>query len=686
MARVLIVDDNEDLRTAWRALLEVAGHEVVEAAHGKEALSRIAKRGAPVDVVLLDLLMPEMDGRTFLDRLQREPGKKPPVIVTSEFLGLVDTPRVVARLKKPVRKEDLLVAVASAAASAETTGDLPIPARGHILVVEDDAATRGMLVRYLQGKRFQVTAVEDGHEALNVLAAVPFDLVLLDLMMPGANGHDVLRRMRATPALKKTPVIVASAAAAPEDIEHALALGADDYVTKPFDLRVLAARVEGRAKRRGSALVDARAIGPGTILDEKYAIEERVDGGGFGTVFKGKHLALQSPIAVKVLSSSARTREEVDALRAEGVAACRLQHPNAVRVHDFAVLEGGVAYLVMELLDGPSFARELTGKPLALTRVVQVVVPVCNVLAAAHAQRLVHRDVKPANVVLHRGSTGEIVKVVDFGIAAFADEHGTPREADGSVPGTLSYMAPESLAGDALTAKADVFAVGVILYEALTGEKPFGVPDVDVYEFVARVQHATPSPPSSKNPRLHAKVDEIVLSALARDPAARPTAQDLARGLREVLVYDDVAASRPTRLPVAHAALEPARKVLLVEDDDDLRAALTDALVEQGFSVVGAEDGEAGFRALVEMGACDVVLLDLQLPVLSGRGFVDRIRSYVRFRGTPVVTMTAFDTFVAPPGVAAVLKKPLDVGHVAAVLRASANARHVGRADAKTPA
>ena len=679
MTRVLLVDDNEDLRTAWRAMLEASGHQVIEAAHGKEALARLDVSPVP-DVVLLDLLMPEMDGRTFLEHLHRRAGKQPPVVVTSEFLGLMDTPNVVSRLKKPVTRDDLLTAVTTAAGtSADTTADLPKKPRAHVLVVEDDRATREMLARYLQGKGYQVTTAEDGHDALNRLEDVTFDLVVLDLMMPGVNGHEVLRRMRKTPALKKTPVIVASAAAAPEDIERALALGADDYVTKPFDLRLLAARVHGRAKRRGTPVLEARALGPGAVLDEKYLLEERLDGGGFGSVFRGKHLALQSRIAVKVLTSSARTQEEVEALRAEGVAASRLTHPNAVRVHDFSVLEGGVAYLVMELLEGPSFLREVSAAPLSLSRVVQVMVPVCNVLAAAHAQKIVHRDVKPANIVLHRGSTGEIVKVVDFGIAAFTGEHGDAREADGSVPGTLAYMAPEALAGEVITSKADVFAVGVILYEALTGRKPFGVPTADVFDFVGAVQHGAPPPPSSKNARLHAKVDELVLACLAVAPRARPAAADLARQLRELLVYDESAAMPRGRVSVPVQATSVALRVLLVEDDFDLRAELAAQLVERGFTVVEAEDGEAAFRSLVEEGDFDLALVDLQLPQLSGRGLADRMKTYVRFRGIPVVAMTAFDTFMSPAGAVAVLKKPLDIDHVATVLLGAARSRAAAR-------
>jgi hypothetical protein len=161
---------------------------------------------------------------------------------------------------------------------------------------------------------------------------------------------------------------------------------------------------------------------PGTVLDGKYRLDEELGAGGFGVVFRGRHLVLDRPIAIKVFRPVPGNDSALGLQRflREGAAAARLAHPNAVRVFDSAVSVEGVAYLIMELLRGRSVAAELAERgPLSLRRCAAIAARVADVLAAAHRQGILHRDIKPANVFLHHGEGGETVKVVDFGIAKF---------------------------------------------------------------------------------------------------------------------------------------------------------------------------------------------------------------------------------------------------------------------------
>jgi hypothetical protein len=161
---------------------------------------------------------------------------------------------------------------------------------------------------------------------------------------------------------------------------------------------------------------------PGTILDGKYRLDEELGSGGFGIVFRARHLTLDVPIAVKVFRPVAGNDSSLELQRflREGATAARLNHPNAVRVLDSGVSTGGVAFLAMELLRGRSLAREIAAiGALSLRRAATVGATVADVLAAAHRQGIVHRDIKPDNIFLHHNGGEEVVKVVDFGIAKF---------------------------------------------------------------------------------------------------------------------------------------------------------------------------------------------------------------------------------------------------------------------------
>ena len=279
-----------------------------------------------------------------------------------------------------------------------------------------------------------------------------------------------------------------------------------------------------------SALTEAL---PGTVLDDKYKLEERIGSGSFGTVYRGVHLLLQQRVAVKVFRPyvSADGVDALERFRQEGVAASRLRHPNAVAVLDFGVAAESIAYLVMEFLEGHTLADEMhtTGR-MTPARCAEILVPVCEVLASAHTQGLVHRDIKPGNIFLHRDRGGELVKVIDFGIAKLvgepADAIARPGTRTGLLVGTPVYIAPERFEGSVYDGAVDVYAVGVTLYEMLSGVLPFAAaPNAWIRAMVHMLE-----PPTSLlkfDAGIPTALDDLARRALARDPRDRPSAKEL---------------------------------------------------------------------------------------------------------------------------------------------------------------
>jgi serine/threonine protein kinase len=240
-------------------------------------------------------------------------------------------------------------------------------------------------------------------------------------------------------------------------------------------------------------------------------------------------------VAVKIFkTTSATTPEQRARFQREGIAACRIHHPNAVAVFDFGVTPEGITYLVMELLEGYSLADELNSAgSLGLARTLEIIQPICDVLTEAHEQGIIHRDLKPANIFLHQTRHAEVVKVVDYGIAKILDDEVGPAGGQqltlvGHVLGTPAYMAPERLQNKPYDGHADVYSVGILLYRMLGGHLPFESPDGDPLKVALMQLNDTPPPLRDLNPEVSPAVEALVLRALDKNPARRPSAAELA--------------------------------------------------------------------------------------------------------------------------------------------------------------
>ncbi|HAF13727.1 MAG TPA: hypothetical protein DHU55_04400 [Blastocatellia bacterium] len=290
----------------------------------------------------------------------------------------------------------------------------------------------------------------------------------------------------------------------------------------------------------------------GHTLDDKYLLEERLGIGGMGTVYRARHLLIDRPVAVKVLNErfveddAARTR-----FRREARAAGRLQHANAVTVTDYGQSQDGYVYLVMELLEGRTL-RDVLAKeaPLDAARSVSLMLQISAAVAAAHEAGIIHRDLKPANVfIVQRAEVPAVVKVLDFGIAKLAaealdeDEPMTLTQV-GAMIGTPRYMSPEQCDGAALTPASDVYSLGVILYEMLTGTVPFS--GSSPLAIAMKHTSETPRSPRELVSSIPPALEQVVLHTLEKSPEDRPAN---AAEFREELL------ATAERLGLEHAAI-----------------------------------------------------------------------------------------------------------------------------------
>jgi serine/threonine-protein kinase len=261
---------------------------------------------------------------------------------------------------------------------------------------------------------------------------------------------------------------------------------------------------------------------PGSVvLGRRYALGEKIGAGGFSEVWRANDVVLARPVAIKLLHLGyAQHAEALTRFRAEAQHAGGLSHENIARVYDYGEPDPPQPpYLVMELVAGPSLAGMLAAGPLDPARGLDIVAQTASGLHAAHLAGLVHRDIKPGNLLL---APGGVVKITDFGIARAADS--APVTGTGQLVGTPGYLAPEQAMGEPATPASDLYALGIVAYECLAGAPPFTGPALAV----ALAHRERPLPPLPG--QVPADVAALVLELTAKNPAARPrSAGEVAR-------------------------------------------------------------------------------------------------------------------------------------------------------------
>ncbi|NBE56686.1 serine/threonine-protein kinase, partial [Streptomyces boluensis] len=261
------------------------------------------------------------------------------------------------------------------------------------------------------------------------------------------------------------------------------------------------------------------------VLAGRYELGELLGRGGMGEVWAAWDSVVRRQVAVKLLKRGGGSADEERRLLREAHTAGGLNHPGVVTVHDLGQDEDGTPYLVMELLAGHDLSRVLRQDgPPTVERAVDLAAATAAALAVAHDAGIVHRDLKPGNLMLTPDGT---VKILDFGLARFATTATTASQAIG----TPAYMPPERLLGRPGDARGDLYALGCVLHELLTGDSPFGnlEPAAAMFAHV----HTEPNPPSTKRVDVPAALDALVLDLLAKSPDDRPaTAHEVHERLR----------------------------------------------------------------------------------------------------------------------------------------------------------
>jgi len=345
----------------------------------------------------------------------------------------------------------------------------------------------------------------------------------------------------------------------------------------------------------------------------RYVLERKIGAGSMGSVWLALDEQLQRRVALKLMppqhlaSSEARRQFEQEAK-----AVAQIQSPHVVQIHDYGV-DGGAPYIVMELLAGEDLAARLRrhGR-LAPAAATQLLNQIARGLSAAHGAGIVHRDLKPANLFLARQDAGEVMKVVDFGLARL-HVRGATREGDGALVGTLRYMSPEQMHGDSVDHRSDLWSLAVVLYQAVTGRFPF--PDEAIPDLMDWAPGKPPMRPEGVPGELGEKLNAFFERALDFDPARRfQSALELASAFAAAV--EDTRPARP-------------EQILVVDDEPDIvrlmRQLFRKQLKEGVYEFVFASDGEDALEKLRQHPDIAVAMIDINMPRMDGLTFLGRV-------------------------------------------------------------
>ena len=480
-----------------------------------------------------------------------------------------------------------------------------------ILVVDDVEDNREVLRRRLAREGYAVECASNGREALDRIASAPFDLVLLDVMMPEVDGYAVLEQLKSNPATRDIPVIMISALDDMPSVVRCIERGAEDFLPKPFDAVLLRARISASLEKkrlrdkekeyledvhrvieaaiavegdqytpgllqsigqrddelghlarvfegmvnqvkaredrlrerirelRGdidvarrqtaeyAATIDPGNLKSGARFADRYEIITVVGRGGMGTVYRARDLELGQEVAIKTLRPEFLVDDTIlERFKSEIRLTYRITHKNVVRTHYFGEWSGAY-YLTMEFVEGVTLRQLMdTRGHLGIPSTLAIGVQLAESLAVAHEQGVIHRDIKPQNLLLDAEG---MLKVMDFGIARLTERTSGLTEV-GLVIGTPAYMSPEQLLADQLDERSDLYSTGLVLFECLTGRLPFEAKST--VSLIGKIMSEQPPSAVSLNPEVPSALSSLIAKLIARMPEDRiQSAQELAKQL-----------------------------------------------------------------------------------------------------------------------------------------------------------
>ncbi len=484
-AHILVVDDQEDNRTVLERRLTRQGHTVECVSGGHAALSQL--QNGRFDLVLLDVLMPDLDGLAVLERIKANPNTRDiPVIMISALDDVASVVRCIERgaedhLPKPFD---------------------PVILRARIGACLEKKRLRDVELEYLRevGRVIDAaTAVEAGTYVGGGLAEV------------ARRGDELGRLARVFDTMA--------------DHVRAREMRLKDQV-EALRREIAGATLSSRPVSQS----EAPSLPTGSLLADRYEIHEEIGSGGMGMVYRALDRELNEQVAIKTLRAEMlREPGLLDRFKSEIRLARHISNKHVVRTHDIGERDG-VYYLTMEYVEGITVRSLLdTRGRLAVAPTLAIASQLAQSLVAAHEQGVIHRDIKPQNLLLDANG---VLKVMDFGVARLRGVSTGVTEV-GQLVGTPQYMAPEQLLGEDFDERVDLFAMGVVLFECLTGRLPFE--GTNVMSIIARLMRDEAPSPSSLNPDVSEEVSALVLRLLSKEPTGRPaTASDVVRQLSDV--------------------------------------------------------------------------------------------------------------------------------------------------------
>jgi len=397
-----------------------------------------------------------------------------------------------------------------------------------ILVVEDDLALLETLKSFLETENFEVVSSRDGEEGFRLACREKIDLILLDFGLPSLNGLEICKRLRTKGIF--TPIIMLTGEKKEEvDKVLGLELGADDYLIKPFGTKELLARIKAvlRRTKPDAAVVEEAyhktrtlqtpisKLTRGTTLASRYEVIEELGRGGMGKVYRVLDKKIEEEVALKLLNPEIGVDEKtIERFRNELKFARKISQRNVCRMYDLSE-EEGTHFITMEYVPGEDLKSTIRRMgQLSVGKAIFIAKQVCDGLSEAHQLGVVHRDLKPQNIMIDKKGNA---RIMDFGIARSLEVKGLTDT--GMMIGTPEYMSPEQAEGRDVDLRSDIYSLGIILYEMVTGRVPF---EGDTPLSIA-LKHKVEIPrnPKEINDQIPEDLSRVILICMEKDKEKR---------------------------------------------------------------------------------------------------------------------------------------------------------------------
>ena len=407
----------------------------------------------------------------------------------------------------------------------------------NILLIEDEPQLREMLAEILAADGFDVKTAENGLVGVRMAKELNPDVIISDIIMPGLDGYGVLKELQADARTADIPFIFLTALVDHESLRSGMRLGADDYLVKPVDTEDLIAAVKTRLAKRQAARQYHRSGPEGSSDDPtledrtrvfntsrtvgNYRLLKVIGEGASGVVFLCERVSDKLECAIKLLKMNLKKGKSQEAhvrrFINEANAISQLNHPNIVNFIEFGYSGAGAdrhPYIVMEHFPSVSLARRLEeGVDWDYKMKVSVIIQVACAIAAVHAGKIVHRDIKPGNILVDDGLN---VKITDFGICHLPASDLT---ATSNILGTPCYLSPEYLATGTANHLSDIYSLGVVTYELLVGRRPFDAKNVN--DLLRIIQKEQPAEPRKVVRDFHPVLESIIIKMMKKKPKQR---------------------------------------------------------------------------------------------------------------------------------------------------------------------